>query len=65
MCPYPDPSIKNGFNYKIEEKFHDYEYDDDCFKWEFIEIENSHHLNCYPDAIIHNNLEILVKMKEL
>ena len=62
---YPDLSIKNGFNYEIEEKFHDYEYDTDCLDWEFLEIENGYHLNCYPDAIIHKNLEILVKMKEL
>ena len=24
-----------------------------------------HHLNCYPDGVIHKNLDILLKMKEL
>ncbi len=62
---YPDSSIANGFDYKIEEEFHHYEYDKECLNWEFLEIENGFHLNCYPDAIIHENLGILLKMKEL
>ena len=62
---YPDESIANGFDYAIEQEFHDYEYDSDCLEWEFIEIENGFHLNCYPDGIIHKNLDILLKMKEL
>ena len=62
---YPDISIANGFDYKIEEEFHHYEYDARCLEWEFIEIENGFHLNCYPDGVIHNNLDILLKMKEL
>jgi hypothetical protein len=62
---YPDTSIANGFNYEIEEEFHHYEYDNQCFEWEFIEIENGFHLNCYPDGVLHKNLDILLKMKEL
>ena len=62
---YPEKSIANGFGYEIEERFHDYEYDLDCLEWEFIKIENGYHLNCYPDAIITENLEILIKLKEL
>jgi hypothetical protein len=63
---YPPPeNPANGFDYAIEEEFHHYEYDDKCLEWEFIEIENGFHLNCYPDAIIHQNLEILLKLKEL
>ena len=62
---YPDIEIANGFDYAIEEQFHQYEYDDECLDWEFIEIENGFHLNCYPDGIIHNNLDILIKMKDL
>jgi hypothetical protein len=62
---YPDTSIDNGFDYEVEEKFHHYEYDDLCLEWEFIEIENGFHLNCYPDGVIHKNLDILLKMKEL
>jgi hypothetical protein len=62
---YPESEIHNGFDYAIEEEFHHYEYDNTCLEWKFIEIENGFHLNCYPDAVIHKNLDILLKMKEL
>ena len=63
---YPPPeNPANGFDYAIEQEFHDYEYDAECLTWEFIEIENGYHLNCYPDGVIYKNLEILLKMKEL
>jgi len=63
---YPPPeNPANGFDYDIEIEFHHYEYDTECLEWEFIEIENGFHLNCYPDGVIHQNLEILLKMKEL
>jgi len=62
---YPEPEIFNGFDYKIEEDFHKYEYDTKCLEWEFIEIENGFHLNCYPDGVIHQKLDILLKMKDL
>ena len=61
---YP-PGVSNAFNYEIEERFHQYEYDTKCLNWEFIKIENGHHINCYPDEIIYNNLDILLKMKDL
>jgi len=62
---YPEQSIANGFDYEVEERFHDYEYDTECLTWEFLEFENGHHLNCYPDGMIHTDLNILLKMKEL
>ena len=63
---YPELSITNGFDYEIEEKFHNYEYDSECLDWEFIEFENGFHLNCYPDGIIFNEfINIFSKMKEL
>ena len=63
---YPPPEKPaNGFDYEIEIEFHHYEYDDQCLEWEFIKIENGFHLNCYPDGVIHQNLNILLKMKEL
>ena len=62
---YPEYEIKNGFDYEIEEKFHDYEYDQYCLDWEFIEFENGHALNCYPDGIIYNQLDILKELKDL
>ena len=63
---YPPPeNPANGFDYAIEQEFHHYEYDTKCENWEFIEIENGFHLNCYPETIITENLDILLKMKEL
>ena len=63
---YPPPeNPANGFGYAIEEEFHDYEYDAKCDNWEFIEIENGFHLNCYTDAIIFEKLDILLKLKDL
>jgi hypothetical protein len=62
---YPEFEIYNGFDYAVEEKFHDYEYDAECLEWKFIEIENGFHLNCYPGSILHKNLDILLKLKEL
>ena len=62
---YPDSKIGNGFDYEIEEKFHEYEYDNECLKWEFIKITNGFHLNCYPESAVTANLDILLKLKEL
>jgi len=61
---YP-PGIKNGFDYEIEERFHEYEYDANCLEWKFIKIKNGHHLNCYPENILNKNFDILLKLKEL
>ena len=61
---YP-PGVLNAFNYEIEERFHKYEYDVLCLDWKFIKIINGYHLNCYPDEIIYDNLDIFLKMKEL
>jgi len=61
---YP-PGIMNGFNYEIEEKFHEYEYDSTCLDWEFIEFENGHALNCYPEQLIWQNAVLLKALKEL
>jgi hypothetical protein len=62
---YPDNSIANGFDYEIEEEFHHYEYDTKCENWEFVEIENGFHLNCYPEGNIIRNFEMLKKIKDL
>jgi hypothetical protein len=62
---YPLEEIRNGFDYEIEERFHEYEYEDTCFDWEFIKFENGHALNCYPDAVIWNNPDILAQLKFL
>jgi len=62
---YPEKQIKNGFDYEIEERFHEYEYDSECLEWEFIEIENGYHLNCYPDIVFRTELGIIWTMKDL
>ena len=62
---YPQPEIKNGFDYTIEEQFHKYEYDADCLDWTFIQFENGYALNCYPDAIIWDNPAIVGTLKFL
>jgi hypothetical protein len=61
---YP-PGINNGFNYEIEEKFHEYEYDSTCLDWEFIKFENGYALNCYPEQAIWQNSLLLKALKEL
>jgi hypothetical protein len=61
---YP-PGINNGFDYDIEEQFHEYEFDNRCLEWEFIKIKNGYHLNCYPDGELDKTLDILLKLKEL
>ena len=62
---YPQPEIKNGFDYSIEEKFHEYEYDDQCLDWKFYKFENGYALNCYPDAVIWDLPGILAQLKFL
>ena len=61
---YP-PGVANAFGYEIEERFHEYESDGNCFNWKFFKIENGYHLNCYPDGSIHFNLELIAKIKDL
>jgi hypothetical protein len=61
---YP-PGVSNAFDYEIEEQFHEYEYDNECLEWEFIEIKNGYHLNCYPDSAVIENFDILLRLKEL
>jgi hypothetical protein len=63
---YPPPEYpSNGFDYEIEMRFHEYEYDNKCLDWKFIEFENGYHLNCYPESVIPETLQIFEKLKEL
>ena len=62
---YPEFEIKNGFNYEVEERFHDYEYDTECLNWEFFQFENGWALNCYPDNVIFADLGIIHTVKLL
>ena len=62
---YPQIEIKNGFDYAIEEQFHEYEYDNKCLDWKFFKFENGYALNCYPDAVIWDMPEIVGQLKFL
>jgi hypothetical protein len=59
----PEDPVGNGFDYAIEQEFHHYEYNNKCENWEFVKISNGFHLNCYPETIIRENLDILNKLK--
>lgn len=61
---YPDQSISNGFDWKYDNT-HPYEFDTDCEDWKFSEIDNGYMLNCYPEHIIAEKLDIVRVMKEL
>ena len=61
---YPESTITNGFNWEFDNT-HPYEYDEKCSDWEFYRIPNGEMLNCYPEGIIHENFDILLKLKEL
>lgn len=61
----PENPMANGFDYEIEKQFHKFEHNTSCLDWEFIKIPNGFHLNCYPDSVIREKLDILQKIKEL
>ena len=44
---YPDPSIGNGFDWKLDNS--NYEYDLTCDNWQFYSVDNGKMLNCYPE----------------
>jgi len=60
---YPEKHIKNGFDWEFDNT-HPYEYDTDCIGWEFYEIDNGHMLNCYPENVITEKLDIIRTMKK-
>jgi len=61
---YPEETIANGFDWEFENT-NPYEYDIKCDNWEFYEITNGYMLNCYPEAIIFVDEELLRKIKEI
>jgi len=61
---YPDPSIKNGFDWEFENT-HPFEFDILCDNWEFYEITNGVMLNCYPENIIWQDEEFLKVLKNI
>ena len=61
---YPESTIGNGFDWEFDNT-HPYEYDIDCFDWEFYRIPNGEMLNCYPERPLISNIELLKEMKNL
>jgi len=59
---YPE-GIDNGFDWEFDNT-HPFEYDRSCKDWKFYEIPNGIMLNCFPEQILFNNLDILKKIKE-
>ena len=61
---YPESTIGNGFDWEFDNT-HPYEYDIDCFDWEFYRIPNGEMLNCYPEGPLLSNIELLKEIKNL
>jgi len=61
---YPESTIMNGFDWEFDNT-HPYEYDIDCFDWEFYRITNGEMLNCYPERPLLSNIELLKEIKNL
>ena len=61
---YPESTIMNGFDWEFDNT-HPYEYDIDCFDWEFYRIPNGEMLNCYPEGPLLYNIELLKEIKNL
>ena len=61
---YPESTIMNGFDWEFDNT-HPYEYDENCFDWEFYRIPNGEMLNCYPERELISNIELLKKLKNL
>jgi len=60
---YPSSKIKNGFEWEFDNT-HPYEFNTKCENWEFYEIRNGVMLNCYPENIIFQDVELLKAIKE-
>ncbi len=58
---YPEQIITNGFEWEFDNS--SYEYDNECFNWQMIEIKNGLMLNCYPEQIIFKDAFILMAIK--
>ena len=60
---YPEKDISNGFNWEFENT-RPYEFDNKCENWEFYEINNGIMLNCYPEQIIFEDIELLKAIRD-
>ena len=59
---YPDPSIRNGFDWKYDNSLE--EYDVECNNMKFSKIGNGWMLNCYPENVLHKSKELLAQIRD-
>jgi len=59
---YPDPLIRNGFDWKFDNSLE--EYDVTCKDMKFSKIDNGWMLNCYPENILHKSQELLKQIRD-
>jgi len=59
---YPDPLIRNGFDWKFDNSLQ--EYDVACNDMKFSKIDNGWMLNCYPENVLHKNKELLKQIRD-
>ena len=59
---YPDPLIRNGFDWKFDNS--PQEYDVTCNYMKFSKIDNGWMLNCYPENVLHKSKELLKQIRD-
>ena len=59
---YPDPLIRNGFDWKFDNSLE--EYDVTCDDMKFSKIDNGWMLNCYPENVLHKSKELLKQIRD-
>ena len=59
---YPDPLIRNGFDWKYDNSLE--EYDVECNNMKFSKINNGWMLNCYPENVLHKSKELLAQIRD-
>ena len=59
---YPDPLIRNGFDWKYDNSPE--EYDVTCKDMKFSKIDNGWMLNCYPENVLHKTKELLAQIRD-
>lgn len=60
---YPLPTISNGFGWKFDNSR--YEYNTQCIHSNFYRIKNGWMLNCYPELVISNNMDLMDSLEEM
>ena len=60
---YPEPTIRNGFDWIYDNSL--LEYNLECVDWKFEPIPNGHMLNCYPEYAMYSDELLLKTLNEL